>query len=202
MQTGARRGPKPQPHTRDKLIQVGVQLLHGGGYTATGVKDIVDAAEVPKGSFYNHFASKEAFGQEAVDHYFNSALAELRALLTDPDVPPLERLRTYFETRTQGFAAAGYVRGCLLGNLSLEVGDQSAAIRERLAAHLRTWSDLFAGCIAEAQASGTIAGRLPASMLADFLLNGWEGALLRMRTEKSDLPLKTFRAVVFDALLV
>lgn len=200
--TAARRGPKPNPHTRDNLIQVGARIFHETGYAATGIKDIVDAAEVPKGSFYNHFESKENFGKEVVDYYFDSGLANLRARLENDDIPPLERLRTYFDDRIRGFQATGYVRGCLLGNLSLEVADHSVCIRERLAAHFRTWSGLFEGCIAEAQKTGAIDNRLPAPLLAQFLLNSWEGALLRMRVVKSDAPLKEFVEVVFGSILV
>lgn len=200
--TAARRGPKPNPHTRDNLIQVGARIFHETGYAATGIKDIVDAAEVPKGSFYNHFESKENFGKEVVDYYFDSGLANLRARLENDDIPPLERLRTYFDDRIRGFQATGYVRGCMLGNLSLEVADHSVCIRERLAAHFRTWSGLFEGCIAEAQKTGAIDNRLPAPLLAQFLLNSWEGALLRMRVVKSDAPLKEFVEVVFGSILV
>jgi TetR/AcrR family transcriptional repressor of nem operon len=200
--TPARRGPKPRPHLRDNLIRVGVRILHESGYTATGIKDVVDAAEVPKGSFYNHFESKEAFGKEVVDFYFDKGLVELRALLGNRDIPPLERLQSYFSERTRDFQAAGYVRGCMLGNLSLEIADQSASIRDRLAVHFRTWSGLFAECIAEAQATGAISNQLPAALLAQFLLNSWEGAMLRMRVEKSDVPLQEFTEVIFGSLLV
>lgn len=177
-------------------------MLHETGYAATGIKDIVDAAEVPKGSFYNHFESKENFGKEVVDYYFDSGLADLRARLENGDIPPLERLRTYFDDRIRGFQATGYVRGCMLGNLSLEVADHSVCIRERLAAHFRTWSGLFEACIAEAQKTGAIDNRLPAPVLAQFLLNSWEGALLRMRVVKNDAPLKEFVEVVFGSILV
>ncbi|MDW3689206.1 TetR family transcriptional regulator C-terminal domain-containing protein [Cupriavidus sp. CV2] len=199
---GARRGPKPKPHTRDSLIRAGVQMLHDSGYTATGIKDVVDAAEVPKGSFYNHFESKESFGAEIVDFYFESGFVELRALLCNPDLGPIERLRAYFEERIRGYESAGYMRGCMLGNLSLEVADHSALIRERLEVHFKTWSGLIEDCIAEAQQRGDISNRMRASMLAQFLLNSWEGALLRMRVEKSDGPLRDFVKVIFESVLV
>ncbi|CAG2158248.1 TetR/AcrR family transcriptional regulator [Cupriavidus numazuensis] len=199
---GARRGPKPKPHTRDNLIRAGVQMLHEDGYTATGIKDIVDAAAVPKGSFYNHFESKESFGAEIVDFYFQSGFDELRQLLTGGALAPLERLRAYFEGRIVRYQEAGFVRGCMLGNLSLEVADHSALIRERLDAHFKTWSGLIEDCIVEAQQRGDIGNRIHASMLAQFLLNSWEGVLLRMRVEKSAAPLREFVEVVFDSLLV
>jgi TetR/AcrR family transcriptional regulator, transcriptional repressor for nem operon len=201
-QPSAVRGPKPNPDTRNNLIRVGVRMFHETGYTATGIKDIVDAAEVPKGSFYNHFESKEAFGKEVVDFYFGSGLAALRELLGNSSIPPLERLRTFFETRTRGFRANGYTRGCMMGNLSLEIADHSASIRGQLAVNFRTWSGLFEACIAEAQNTGAMSNRLPAPLLAQFLLNSWEGALLRMRVEKSDFPLKEFIEVVLGSLLI
>lgn len=197
-----RRGPKPKPHVRDNLIRAGVKMLHKGGYAATGIKDIVDAADVPKGSFYNYFENKESFGQEAIDFYFARSLPGLRDLLCDDAVPPLQRLQNYFESRHQGLKAAGYVRGCMLGNFSLEVADQSPAMRERLATHFQTWSGLFETCIAQAQERGDIGNPLPAATLAQFLLNSWEGALLRMKVEKNDAPLRQFREVAFGSILV
>jgi TetR/AcrR family transcriptional repressor of nem operon len=199
--TPARRGPKPNVHTRDDLLRAGVRLLHDSGYAATGIKEIVDAAQVPKGSFYNHFDSKEDFGSEVVDAYFERGHGELRALLTNETMPPLARLHTYFDERIRGYRAGGYLRGCLMGNLSLEVADHSALIRERLATHFRTWAALFENCIAEAQATGAIGSRLPAPLLAQFILNSWEGALLRMRAEQSDAPLYEFTEVVFRTVL-
>jgi TetR/AcrR family transcriptional repressor of nem operon len=177
-------------------------MFHESGYTATGIKEIVDAAEVPKGSFYNHFESKEAFGREVVDAYFNSGLVELRPLLENGDMPPLQRLRMYFEEMTRRFREAGYLQGCLMGNLTLEVADHSTSIRETLAEHFQTWSALFEACIAEAQETGAIASRQSPSVLAQFLLNSWEGALLRMRAEKNDKPLREFAEVVFGSILV
>ncbi|AQS89126.1 TetR family transcriptional regulator [Neoasaia chiangmaiensis] len=199
--TTPRRGPKPRPETRLNLIRAGGKLLHESGYAATGIKDIVDAANVPKGSFYNHFASKEEFGREVVDAYFGNNLAELRSVLTDPDVAPMVRLQNYFDERIRGFETSGYVRGCMLGNLSLEVADQSAIIRSCLSGHFKTWGGLFEQCIADAQHQKAILNDAPPAQLAQFLLNGWEGAILRMRVEKSDAPLKNFVQTVFEFIL-
>lgn len=197
--TSARRGPKPK--TRENLIRAGVRMLHESGYAATGIQEIVTAAEVPKGSFYNHFQSKEAFGKEVIDHYFTAGLPEAEALLGDKDIPPIERLRRYFAVRARSFEEMGFVRGCLMGNLSLEIADHSPAIRESIAAHFTTWSRLFEACIAEAQQSGAMKSRLAPSLLAQFILNSWEGALLRMRADKSDRPLTDFQEVIFGSLL-
>ena len=53
--------------TRDHLIDVGLKLLHQRGYQATGVADVLEAADVSKGSFYHHFDSKEDFAAAALE---------------------------------------------------------------------------------------------------------------------------------------
>jgi TetR/AcrR family transcriptional regulator, transcriptional repressor for nem operon len=196
------RGPKPKPGTRENLIQTGLRMMHTEGYTGSGIQSIVEAADIPKGSFYNHFASKEAFGAEVTDAYFDRGQGKLREFLCDPDVPPLKRLEAYFDDRIEAFRAAEYTRGCLLGNLAAEVADQSTLIRGRLVQHLEGWSRFFEDCIGKAQKQRAIRNRLPAALLGRFVLNSWEGALLRMRADKSDTPLLEFKKVIFGVLLV
>lgn len=199
--TSARRGPKPNPHTRADLLKAGVRAFHRGGFNATGVQEIVAEAGVPKGSFYNHFPSKDAFGAEVIDAYFDAAQADLRALLLDPSIPGLDRLERYFSAHTERMTSGGFARGCLLGNLSLEVADHSELMRERLSQKFTAWEGLFAGCIRAAQQDGAIANEADASALAHVLLNSWEGALLRARAEKSREPLDRFRDILFGTLL-
>jgi TetR/AcrR family transcriptional repressor of nem operon len=196
----AKRGPKPKLGTREKLIQSGMQAIRASGYGGTSIQSIVEMAEVPKGSFYNFFPSKEVFAAEVIDAYSNRGQERLRSYLLNQDVAPRARLEAYFDDRIEAFRAAGYVRGCLMGNFSAEAADQSALIREGLTRHFGAWCDLLEACIAEAQKQGEIGDQFPASLLAKFLLNSWEGALLRMRAEKSDAPLLDFKEIVFKKL--
>ncbi len=62
--------PMRHTGTRDHLISTGLQVLHARGFHASGVQDITDAAQVPKGSFYTHFESKEQFGAEVLGRYW------------------------------------------------------------------------------------------------------------------------------------
>jgi len=196
-----RRGHKPKPDTRRKLVQAGLQIMHAGGYAAAGIQSIVERVDVPKGSFYNHFPSKEAFAAEVIDAYFERAEERLRAIFGQFTIPPLERLEAYFDELIAAFRATAFARGCLLGNVSAEVADHSAPMRERLVEHFATWGNYFEACIAEGQRGGAIGAQLPAPVLARFILNSWEGALLRMRAEQSDVPLREFKEIVFGKLL-
>jgi TetR/AcrR family transcriptional repressor of nem operon len=200
-QPAARRGPKPKIDTRSNLIQVGLKMVHQEGYTATGIQSIVEGAGVPKGSFYNHFTSKETFGAEVIDAYFDRNEDKLRSFLCNPDVAPLTRLEAYFDDRIEAFRAIRFTKGCLLGNFSAEAADHSALLREHLVKQFGAWSRFFENCIAEAQGQGTISNQFPAALLGRFLLNSWEGALLRMRVEKGEAPLIDFKEVVFGSLL-
>jgi TetR/AcrR family transcriptional repressor of nem operon len=177
-------------------------MIHAEGYAATGLQSIVEAADTPKGSFYTYFASKEAFGAEVIDEYSSRGQIKLRDFLCNPEFPPLARLEAYFDDRIEAFRAANYARGCLMGNFSAEAADHSTLIREHLAKHFEAWSDLFRECLLEAQKQGAISGHIPAASLANFIFNSWEGALLRMRAEKSDTPLIEFKKVIFGTLLI
>lgn len=199
--SATRRGPKRKPDTRNNLVQAGLRMFHSEGYAATGIQGIVESAGVPKGSFYNHFASKEVFGAQVLDAYFDRNEDKLRSMLGNADLAPLTRLEAYFDDRIEAFRAAGFTRGCLLGNISAEVADHSALMREHLSKHFRSWSGFFETCILQAQNEGKVGRELPAGLLARFILNSWEGALLRMRAEKSDAPLIEFKDAVFGVLL-
>jgi TetR/AcrR family transcriptional repressor of nem operon len=187
--------------TRRRLLDAGVQQFHAHGFHATGVDDIARTANVPKGSFYNHFESKQAFGAEVVDCYFERHLVKLRHFLVDASKPPLERLLAYFDERIAFFGDAGAKKGCLMGNFGLELADHEEQVRGRLSERFTEWALLFKACIAEGQAKGDISNRADAGALADFVLNSWEGAILRMKVERSTRPLETARDLIFSTIL-
>ena len=90
-----------QNNTRDHLLSTGLKVLHARGFHASGVQDITDAAEVPKGSFYTHFDSKERFGAEVLGRYWEARADRALAILSDESRSPLDRLKAYFASKTQ-----------------------------------------------------------------------------------------------------
>jgi TetR/AcrR family transcriptional regulator, transcriptional repressor for nem operon len=190
----------PRYNVRQKIVDAGLKVLIQKGFNGSGVQDITAAAGVPKGSFYNHFDSKEALGAEIVELYGRDN--PRRALLSDKSLSPLQRLRAHFERLTGVFTDADFARGCLLGNFSAELSGQSELIRERLASLYIQWSSDVAAVIAEAQAEGSISAKTPAPDLGAFLLDAYEGALLRARVEKSGQAFDRFMLVAFTQILV
>src|SRR4029079_18820416 len=128
-----------RPNVREKIVDAGVKVLIEKGFNGSGVQDITDAAQVPKGSFYNHFESKEALGAAALDQYWQLIERGLE-VLSNEKIPPLERLRLYFQSLADLMQSWDYYRGCMVGNFSAELADHSRLIRDRLAMMLAAWS--------------------------------------------------------------
>jgi TetR/AcrR family transcriptional repressor of nem operon len=189
-----------RPSAREEIVQAGLKCLVEKGFNAVGVQDITDTAGVPKGSFYNHFESKEALGVEIVERY--GANQTRREILTDPSVPPLQRLRRHFDRISALFAESHFKRNCILGGFSAELANQSETIRESLRKLYGQWTKDIEATIAEAQIKGEIANNTKASDLAAFLLDSYEGALLRARVERSRKPFDRFMKFAFGQLLI
>ena len=124
-----------KPATRDHLIDVGLELMRKYGYGATGVQEILDAAGVPKGSFYHHFSSKEEFTAAVVERYVTLAGEHCRKVLTNTQEAPLRRLRRYFEDLIRLAGQSAPIQGCLIGSLSLEIAGTVAARLSQLRLH-------------------------------------------------------------------
>jgi len=185
-------------NVRDKIVRAGLDQFHRVGFNGSSVEDITDLAEVPKGSFYNHFRSKEELAVEVIDRYIEQGP---RALLSDTGIAPLKRLKGYFSALGQEFVDSGYKKGCLLGNFSSELADHSGPVRRRLESAFDNWLKQIANVIREAQRAGEVDSKVKPEQSAGVLLSAFEGALLRGRVAGDPAPLKEFMAVGFGRLI-
>jgi TetR/AcrR family transcriptional repressor of nem operon len=187
--------------TREHLIDVGLGLMHQNGYNATGLTDILKAADVPKGSFYHHFSSKVDFAAAALKRYGTREREHAAAVLNDTTTSPVKRLRRYFSDLVKIYGQKGAIPGCMMGRFSLEITEESPQLRKRISASFEHWQHTIATVIRQAVAQRELPAGTDPESLAGFLLNSWEGALLRSQVEKSNAPLQTFMRYVFDGLL-
>ncbi len=153
------------------------------GYNGTGVKDIVNAAGIPKGSFYNYFDSKEEFALAALDAMFMDT--STNQFLLSTELRPLERLTGFFESGAEKAKRGGYLLGCFIGNLTQEMADVNEPIRLKLDFLLCRLTALIEDCLREAQEQGDIPKDRDIKKLAQFIFNAWEGTLLRMKAAKN-----------------
>ncbi len=186
---------------RSEIITAGIHLFAVQGFNGTGLDAVLKKAGVPKGSFYYYFENKEDFGLAVIDRFAERYDRRLASALTEPDLSPLDRIRRHLEGALERFEHANCSKGCLIGNLSQEMADLNERFRHRLEEVFTGWQNRFAVCLGEAQARGEIAGDLDPEATAEFLLSGWEGALLRAKVMKSPRPLREFLRILFDRVL-
>lgn len=192
-----RRGRPPkdqsQPNApRARLLRTGLAILTEKGFSAVGIEEILASADVPKGSFYHYFGSKEAFGLELIDAYAAYFARKLDRWFDDGKRAPLDRLRDFIADARSGMARHGYRRGCLVGNLGQEMGALPEPFRQRLAAVFRDWEARTSRCLRSAQEAGDMPKGIDCDSLAHFFWIGWEGAVLRAKLERRPEALDIF----------
>lgn len=185
-------------NVREQLIDGGLQTLYRQGFNGCSIQDITEAAGVPKGSFYNHFASKEELALAALERFWE-ANEKRRTVLSDSSLDPVERLRLHFQLLSDALARAQFQHGCLIGNFSSEMA-LYAEVRNRLGDIYVTWTNRIASCIDEAAKAGRVCAKAPPASIAAFLINSWEGAVLRAKVEQRRDALDDFSAVVFSSV--
>ena len=191
----------PKPNVRDKLLSAGVDTIHRLGFNGCSVQDITQVANVPKGSFYNHFESKEEFCAEILNLYWAKMASTSLQILSNRSLSPTKRLKGFFDALAGSLADLNYDLGCLFGNLGAELSAQSSMMRARLSALFASWTGAIENCVREAQMAGEISAELDASLLAAFLVNAWEGAVLRSKIDRNERSLQQFSAVIFSTIL-
>ena len=117
--------------TKAHLLATGYQLIAKKGFTAVGLKQILDTAGVPKGSFYHYFASKEAFGEAIINHYFSLYKTRLD-VIDAQDVSAQQKLYDYFQNWYDTQQNGCNHEKCLVVKLSAEVADMSETMRKAL----------------------------------------------------------------------
>ncbi|MCC6223880.1 MAG: TetR family transcriptional regulator C-terminal domain-containing protein [Thermoleophilia bacterium] len=192
----------PRPATsRGLLVAEGSRLIRRVGFSDAGLGELLAAAGLPKGSFYNYFPSKEAFGVEVAETFYawhDRALAELAAA----EGPALARLRVYFERLLDATRRAPPEEwGCLLAVLALEKSASSEPLRAAVASSFARWQERAAELLSQAQAAGELGAAEDPGRLAGLLLHGWEGALLRARLEREPWPLEDWLEAALPRLL-
>ena len=183
--------------TRQQLLDQGMAMLLQHGYHDLGVAALLEATDLPKGSFYHHFESKEAFALQVIDRYMEEVHAGLDQCLGDDSVPPLQRVRNFFEATEAKYRGDGYL-GCLLGGLGQELSGVSEAFRRKVETCFRAIAGRIAECLALAQRGGALDRRADPQRLAELLVNCWEGAALRCRLRRDPAPLREMLDFYFD----
>ncbi len=185
--------------TREKLLKAAIGLFHEFGYNGTSVQDIVSAAKIPKGSFYNHFRSKEELAIAASDVFYPYALEFLQLENTSS---PVIRLRKYLRRTLKEMQRYGYVRGCLVGNFASEITNATPALKKRVSELLDEATRRIAVVVSQAQEAGELDPAVRTLDLSRFILNSLYGAIFRSKTDRSERPMRLLQQFALDPFVI
>jgi TetR/AcrR family transcriptional repressor of nem operon len=178
---------------REEIVRKGAALIHAQGFKATGVQQVLDAAGIPKGSFYYYFKSKEDFGLAVIDHFTSNIGEVFSRCLNDEEIPPLKRLENLFIYFENVFEKTGCALGCPVGNLSLELADSSERLRTHLEAAVSKLIIRIETCLRKAQQDHSISAGLDTHDTAQIIFHAFEGAILHMKVTRNIAPYRAFR---------
>lgn len=194
--------PRKSEQTRQQLLATGSQMLTEHGYHGTGIKQVLDAVGVPKGSFYNFFPSKEAYVASIILYYGEQVAEEFEIATAGLEKEhAVVLLWCSFRNKVHNRLSAGGSCACLLGAMSAEIGQASPMCREAISRVEQQWVESIARLISEAQSQGDLRDDISPAELAPVLYNCWQGNLLQYQiTDNADLLLQQLNTFI-QALL-
>ncbi|WP_342376187.1 TetR/AcrR family transcriptional regulator [Myxococcus stipitatus] len=175
---------------RRHILEVAHPLLVRKGFSAVGLAEVLEAAQVPKGSFYHYFSSKEAFGEALLEAYFADRLARMDELLSKRGTSA-QRLVAYFRDWLESQTEADTQQRCLVVKLGAEVCDLSENMRAVLDRGTQSIVARIARGIEAGKKDGSVKSALDAQTAAVTLYQSWLGASLLAKITRDRAPLDT-----------
>ncbi|EOZ5528881.1 TetR/AcrR family transcriptional regulator [Vibrio metschnikovii] len=163
--------------THQHILDVGYQLVVSKGFTNVGLSELLKTADVPKGSFYHYFKSKEQFGEALINDYFADYSQRIHDLFADQHGTAYQRLMRYWQYWHEQSEGQCHAQRCLVVKLSAEVADLSDAMRIALLNGANAIIHAIAQCIEQGVNEGSIYVQ-HSQLTAELLYNLWIGASL------------------------
>jgi TetR/AcrR family transcriptional repressor of nem operon len=172
--------------TKNRILTVARELFHSNNYADIGIKQICDAAEVQKGSFYYFFPSKRDLALAVIDDMAEDWAHGFVKEAFDKELPPMERFDYLIDAAYYWQKAAkdieGRMPGCLFGNLVLEISTRDDVLRAKVSAVFDKTKVRFEETLNEAVAVGSIVP-LDADLTAQAMLSYLEGMILLAKSK-------------------
>src|SRR5450830_961641 len=170
--------------TKLHILQAGKNLVSQKGFTGVGLNELLAAADIPKGSFYHYFGSKEGYGRELIEQYVAEYLQVLDKIFNAGSGNARERLLTYWGYWLETQCCEMAEHKCLVVKLSAEVADLSDDMRVALHEGTQAFMARIAGLIQEGIDEGSLHTALEPAKTAQMLYQLWLGASLISKLSK------------------
>ncbi len=170
------------PNVREKLSGSAAALFQRFGYARVSIRDITSSINIPKGTFYNHFKSKEALASAILSEHFNVLL---EAFGQGGSEAAGARLRRHFESIAPSTQEPRLSPLLLISTLAAEGPALPSALALQIAEGIQLWNTKVAALISLAQAEGQIDAEEAPDLLAALFINCWQGATIRSKCDPS-----------------
>jgi len=180
---------------RDHLIKIGQDLIWSKGYDLCSIKDITNAAGLPKGSFYHYFKSKEKFALEAMKEFIETYPEEI-----ETDDFNLKTLDALIDKRINSIIKIQFAKECYMSVMCHAYSEQEDNFRHEIIESINKSNDTMRYLLAGLKDKGLIREELDLDELEEFVDFSWRGARLKARMLKSEKPLKIFKKYLFELI--
>lgn len=182
-------------HNKEAIIAKGIELIRKNGYHGTGVQQVLKACHIPKGSFYHFFESKQDFALQAIEKYASETVDTLKLILINKGLTGEQKLRRFFTDQLNFYKEQNYEMTCLMSIVSFEVGSVNPVLSKKISQKFDAIKALVAEIVKEGQEANEINRSLSAKQIADYLIDGFNGALITMKYEQSARGIEQFLTI-------
>lgn len=179
-------------YNRIDILHEGISLMRQTGYHRTGIQDILKACNIPKGSFYNFFESKENFTIEAIRLYARQLMEIIDTIEREPITTPMEKIEKFFRTIQRFYNKNEFKYSCLLGNLATELSAENENFAKEIRRQMRAIKERMLKIIREGQEQKLLIGSWDTEQINHFIFDSFFGALTRMKYEKNNDSIELF----------
>lgn len=175
--------------TRQHILDTSFALVLRKGFAGVGLQEILTACDVPKGSFYHYFVSKEAFGCALLEQYIADYKKQVEQLWQHEDGSAYARLMALWQSWIEDPVQGGWAENCLIVKLAAEVSDLSEDMRQILNYGVRKLTESVAALLREGQQEGSIPQHIDPAKMAQVMYQLWLGAALLAKLAQDKAPL-------------
>ncbi|NAS30564.1 TetR family transcriptional regulator [Flavobacteriaceae bacterium R38] len=185
-------------YQKKDILQIGYDVFRKKGYHNVGINEILKQANIPKGSFYNFFKSKEDFAMQVIDDYGENNRSLITSFLNNQALSPFNRLKSFYQSLIDDNQKDNYLGSCLLNTLANELGTQNKLIATTTDKNFLSWVYLIAECVKEAQLLGEIRNDYSSFEIAEYLHAGCNGVYSRMKVTHSKAFMEKWLEMSFE----
>ena len=185
-------------HNKQDILNVGYDVFRRNGYHNVGINQILKEAGIPKGSFYNFFESKEDFAYQVLELYGETHSNRMQNFFDKSQLSPIETLKSFYAMMIDMNEKDEYAGGCLVNNMSIEIGRNNDKIASKANQCFIGWLDLIGSVVSKGQALGEISMAFSALEISEYIHAGFFGVLSRTKVTRNRVYMDVWFNMTFN----